>query len=302
MNQPEYSVEIRRLLKDISAYIDFLTGQHGLRVSIHQLDTLVNSFMDNLALWNNHLHPYCQCIKRDPNALNECQCRQIKLFGSIGEKPFFGTCWAGMGEYVFPIPNLYGNGRGFVSVSGYKGEHAKAKAQMLKISQKYDISLAEMQQIYRCLTTEYPSIEELAVLVKPLVYMIALLLNYLHDTTAQFPAKYSSSFRLFNSICHMLKNDYSVHYSVEDLARMFNCSASHISHIFQKYGYCSYLVYVNNMRINAAKLLLTNTHMNVQEISDHLGYTNSNYFSTVFKRTVEMSPREYRRLHSTEKE
>lgn len=173
---------------------------------------------------------------------------------------------------------------------------------MLKISQKYDISLAEMQQIYRCLTTEYPSIEELAVLVKPLVYMIALLLNYLHDTTTQFPAKYSSSFRLFNSICHMLKNDYSVHYSVEDLARMFNCSASHISHIFQKYGYCSYLVYVNNMRINAAKLLLTNTHMNVQEISDHLGYTNSNYFSTVFKRTVEMSPREYRRLHSTEKE
>ena len=302
MNQPEYSVEVRRLLKDISAYIDFLTVQHGLRVSIHQLDKLVNSFMDNLMPWNSHVHPYCQCIKRDPKALNECQCRQVTLFGSIGEKPFFGTCWAGMGEYVFPIPNLYGSGRGFVSVSGYKGDPEKAKAQMLKISRKYDIPHAELRQTYSGLISEYPPIEELAVMIKPLVHMFALLLNYLHDTTTQFPEQHSSSGRLFTSICHMLKNNYSVHYSVEDLARMHNCSASHISHMFLKHGGCSYHTYVNNMRINAAKLLLTSTNMNIQQISDHLGYTNSNYFSTVFKRSVGMSPREYRRLYSTEEQ
>lgn len=300
MNQPEYTVEVKRLLKDISTYINFLTVQHGLRLSIHQLDTLVNSFMDNLMPWNSHVHPYCQCIKRDPNARNECQLRQVKLFGTIGEEPFFGTCWAGMGEYVFPISNMHGSGRGFVSVSGYKGDQAKAKAQMIKISQRYGISHAELQQANSSLTTQYPPIEELAVLIKPLVHMIELLLNYLHDTTAQFPEQHSSSGRLFTSICHMLKNDYSVHYSVEDLAKMFNCSASHISHIFLKYGYCSYHTYVSNIRINVAKLLLTSTDMNVQGISDHLGYTNSNYFSTVFKRSVGMSPREYRNHYRSE--
>jgi len=302
VNQSEYTVEIKRLLNDVSAYIDFLTNQHKLHVSIHQLDKLVNSFMDNLMPWNVHAIPYCQCVKRNMEARDECVNRQIKLFESIGEKPFFGTCWAGMGEYVFPIPNLYGTGRGFVSVSGYKGDSAKAKAQMIKISQKYDIPYAELQQTYSGLMTEYPPIDELSVLIQPLVHMIALLLNYLHDTTTQFPEKHSSSGRLFTSICHMLKNDYSTHYSVEDLARMFNCSASHISHIFLKHGGCSYHTYVNNIRINAAKLLLTSTNMNIQQISDHLGYTNSNYFSTVFKRTVGMSPREHRRLYSTEKE
>lgn len=302
MNQQEYTAEIKRLLKDISAYIDFLTIQRGLKVSIHQLDKLVNSFMDNLMPWNVHAIPYCQCVKRNMEARDECVNRQIKLFESIGEKPFFGTCWAGMGEYVFPIPNLYGTGRGFVSVSGYKGNQAKAKAQMIKISQKYDIPYAELQQTYSGLASEYPHIEELSVLIKPLVYMIALLLNYLHDTTTQFPEQHSSSGRLFTSICHMLKNDYSIHYSVEDLAKRYNCSASHISHIFLKYGYCSYHTYVNNIRINAAKLLLTSTHMNVQEISDHLGYSNSNYFSTVFKRSVGMSPREYRNHYSSDKE
>ena len=269
MNQPEYTVEVKRLLKDISTYINFLTVQHGLRLSIHQLDTLVNSFMDNLMPWNSHVHPYCQCIKRDPNARNECQLRQVKLF---------------------------------VSVSGYKGDQAKAKAQMIKISQRYGISHAELQQANSSLTTQYPPIEELAVLIKPLVHMIELLLNYLHDTTAQFPEQHSSSGRLFTSICHMLKNDYSIHYSVEDLAKMFNCSASHISHIFLKYGYCSYHTYVSNIRINVAKLLLTSTDMNVQGISDHLGYTNSNYFSTVFKRSVGMSPREYRNRYRSENE
>jgi len=301
MNQPEYTVEIRRLLDDIGKYIDFLATEHGLNVSIHQLDTLVNSFMDNLMPWNCHVLPYCQCVKCCQDSLNECRSRQIKLFESIGEKPFFGTCWAGMGEYVFPIPNQYGGGRGFVSISGYKGDCAKAKAQMLKISKKYDISLFDLQQTYNSLSDEYPSIDELSVLVKPLVYMFALLLNYLHSVVAQFPSKDSTSGRLFTSICHMLKNEYTIHYSVEDIARMFNCSASHINHIFPKYGGCSYHAYVTNMRINAAKLLLTSTNMNIQEISDHLGYTNSNYFSTVFKRSVGMSPREYRRYDNTEK-
>ncbi|MBQ4086185.1 MAG: AraC family transcriptional regulator, partial [Clostridia bacterium] len=30
------------------------------------------------------------------------------------------------------------------------------------------------------------------------------------------------------------------------------------------------------------------------EISDHLGFANSNYFSTVFRRMCGISPREYR--------
>ena len=302
MNQPEYAVEIQRLLKDIGAYIDFLTVQHGLKVSIHQLDTLVNSFIHNLFPWNVHVLPYCQCVKRDIDARNECVERQKKLFATIGDEPFFGTCWAGIGEYVFPIPHPHGSGRGFVSVSGYKGDPDKARAQMIKISQKYEISLAELQQTYGCLKTEYPPIEELTTLIKPLVHMITLLLNYLHDSTTQFPEKNTASDNLFASICHMLKNNYSVHYSVEDLARKYNCSASHIGHLFLKHGGCSYHTYVNNMRINAAKLLLTSTNMNVQQISDHLGYTNSNYFSTVFKRSAGMSPREYRRLYNTEKE
>jgi len=294
VNQSEYTVEIKRLLNDVSAYIDFLTNQHKLHVSIHQLDKLVNSFMDNLMPWNVHAIPYCQCVKRNMEARDECVNRQIKLFESIGEKPFFGTCWAGMGEYVFPIPNLYGTGRGFVSVSGYKGDSAKAKAQMIKISQKYDIPLTDMQELYAILKEDVPPQEQVEVLIKPLVHMLTLLLMYLDDMNARFPQKDTASTSLFNSITQLIRYRYDTNFSLEDLAEQFNCSVSHISHLFSKYAGCSYRTYINTMRTNMAKVFLTSTRMTVQEISDHLGFANSNYFSTVFRRMCGISPREYR--------
>lgn len=303
MQQIDHNAKIKRLLNDIGAYIDFLTTRQGLKVSIHQLDTLVNSFMENLTLWNHHMSPFCLCMKRNPEAREECIRRQQKLFRQIGETPFFGTCWAGMGEYVFPIPNSYGDGRGFISISGYKGEPVKATTQIQKISRQYEIPHADLHRAYQNLSAEYPPIEELSILIQPLVHMMALLLNYLHDMTVQMPEYTASSGHvLFTSICQTVRYDYSEHYSVETLAQMYNCSASHISHIFSKYGGCSYGAYVNNMRMNVAKLLLSTTSMNVQEISDHLGFSNANYFSTVFRRIVGMSPRDYRCLHDLDKE
>lgn len=296
----EYNVYIKSLVKDIDSYMNYLTVNQGLKVSIHRLDTLINSFQENLLAYNCHLIPYCQCMKRDKRAYHECCIRQIKLFSIIGEVPFFGTCWAGVGEFVFPIPNRYSEGNGFISVSGYKGDRIKAKLQMLKISRKYDISHSELQTLYAGLKDEHPPLEELTALIKPLVHMLELLMTYLYDATVRFPEENASSSHLFTSICVLVRNEFNVHYSLTDLAERFNCSVSHISHLFSKHAGCTYVTYINNLRIGMAKLLLASTHMNVQEISDYLGYVNSNYFSTVFHRVSGMSPREYR-ASSTEK-
>jgi len=296
MYDPEYDVRIKRLMDDLDAYMTFLSVEKGLTVSIHQLDTFVDSFMQNLRQYNHHLLPYCLCLKRCPAVQEECRLRQVKLFGTIGDKPFFGTCWAGVGEYVFPIPNIHREGRGFVSVSGYKGNAAKASAQMHKISKKYEISLQEMQELYAILKDEPPALEQVEVLIKPLVHMLTLLLMYLDDMNAHFPQKDTASTSLFNRIAQHLRYRYDTDYSLEELAEMFSCSVSHISHLFSKYAGCSYRSYVNTMRTNMAKVFLTSTRMTVQEISDHLGFANSNYFSTVFRRMCGMSPRDYRNM------
>ncbi|MDO4741050.1 MAG: AraC family transcriptional regulator [Eubacteriales bacterium] len=295
MEQPKYDVRIKELMNDLSKYMTFLTVEKGLTVSIHQLDTLVDSFVTNLHRYNHHLLPYCLCIKQCKDSQEECRLRQVKLFENIGEKPFFGTCWAGVGEYVFPIPHAHGGGRGFISVSGYKGDPAKTAAQMPKISKKYGIALADMQNLYAILKDEPPSFSSLETLIKPLVHMLTLLLMYLDEMNAHFPPQDTASSHLFNRITQKLRYEYDTDYSLEDLAEEFSCSVSHISHLFSKHAGCSYRTYINTMRTNMAKVFLTSTRMTVQEISDHLGFANSNYFSTVFRRMCGISPRDYRR-------
>ena len=53
--------------------------------------------------------------------------------------------------------------------------------------------------------------------------------------------------------------------------------------------------YVNKLRIEDAKGLLKSTSLSTTEIAYLVGYTDSNYFSALFKEKVGVSPREYRK-------
>lgn len=54
------------------------------------------------------------------------------------------------------------------------------------------------------------------------------------------------------------------------------------------------------IRLNAAKSLLSNSHLSITEIAYSAGFTDSNYFSNVFKANTGISPREYRKNTSLE--
>ena len=99
-----HDVDIKRLLDDIAAYMAFLTNDAGLSVSIHQLDTLINSFQDNLMPFNNHLCPYCRGLKLYKPVAAECCARQIRLFPPLATRhslALAGPEWANM---FFPFP------------------------------------------------------------------------------------------------------------------------------------------------------------------------------------------------------
>jgi len=52
--------------------------------------------------------------------------------------------------------------------------------------------------------------------------------------------------------------------------------------------------YVNNLKSQKAKELLKTTDKRVYEIADYLGFNDAYYFSSWFKRTVGVSPTEYK--------
>ncbi len=71
-------------------------------------------------------------------------------------------------------------------------------------------------------------------------------------------------------------------------------SETFISHEFKKMYGIAPMKYLTSRRISQAQLLLHSTDMKVAEVARKVGYTNSNYFITLFTREVGSSPDRYR--------
>ena len=80
---------------------------------------------------------------------------------------------------------------------------------------------------------------------------------------------------------------------IEQLGRMHNTHISHISRKFKKETGMSIPAYVSKQRIGLAKLYFEDGRTSIKDISELLGFNDSNYFSKVFKRYAGMTPSEY---------
>ena len=83
--------------------------------------------------------------------------------------------------------------------------------------------------------------------------------------------------------------------SMDDLSRAMSFSKSYISKRFSSACGCSVIDYFTIMKVEEAKRLIRESNKNFFEISDMLMFSNSHYFSTVFKKQVGMTPTQYKK-------
>ncbi len=84
-------------------------------------------------------------------------------------------------------------------------------------------------------------------------------------------------------------------FTLDDLVREFSFGKSYISRYFSKVCGCSVIDYFNMMKINEAKRLIRETGYNFFEISERLSFSNSHYFSTLFRKHTGMTPSQYKK-------
>lgn len=102
-------------------------------------------------------------------------------------------------------------------------------------------------------------------------------------------------------IIERIKNTIDRHYSDEKLslsmiAEEVFLSSNYISSLFKKQEQMTISDYIMQVRISKAKKLLSSTNYKTYEIANMVGYTNSQYFSVLFKRITGYSPTEYKQL------
>ncbi len=87
--------------------------------------------------------------------------------------------------------------------------------------------------------------------------------------------------------------------SLNTVAASVNLSPNHFSTIFSQEVGKTFVEYLTLVRMEKAKELLRNSTMKTSDIAFEVGYRDAHYFSYIFKKTQECTPREYRAKSST---
>lgn len=85
--------------------------------------------------------------------------------------------------------------------------------------------------------------------------------------------------------------------SLPKIASMLYISPNYLSRLFKKSTGEGFNEYIVRKRIEKAKLLLETTNLKTNRIAMLVGYRDTNYFSLAVKKSVGMSPKNYRDVH-----
>lgn len=128
--------------------------------------------------------------------------------------------------------------------------------------------------------------------------MISLLLRFSNAGSAghklpEKSVKQKSDSQLFVKIQSYLEENLNEHLSIQQICHDNLIGRSQLQKIFREKCQCGIIEYFSRMKIESAKQLIRDNHMNFTQISDSLGYTSIHYFSRQFKQLTGMTPSEY---------
>lgn len=98
-----------------------------------------------------------------------------------------------------------------------------------------------------------------------------------------------------NQIVDYVRQNYMNDLSLEEVAEHVNLSVCYLSNYFKGQMGVNFTDYLTQLRMEKAKELLIHTNEKVYRIAEMVGYQNSQYFVTIFKKKLGVTPAEYRK-------
>ena len=91
-----------------------------------------------------------------------------------------------------------------------------------------------------------------------------------------------------------IERNYTQSITVEDIAAWCNLHRSYLGKIFKDVMNTTIQDFLIKYRLNKACEMMKNKDMKLKDIAEANGYPNQFYFSKMFKKEYEMTPREWR--------
>jgi ligand-binding sensor protein/AraC-like DNA-binding protein len=122
----------------------------------------------------------------------------------------------------------------------------------------------------------------------------AIIDSYITEKSLNSAIDTTVSSTLKPAIEYIYKNK-SENISAEKLAKVCHISSSYFSKLFAKETGESFSKYLAKLKVEWAKNMLEETNMNINEISDELGFSECGYFIKIFKKYEGVTPFIYRK-------
>lgn len=126
-------------------------------------------------------------------------------------------------------------------------------------------------------------------------------INFLFETVTSFVNRRKSSHNLkvYEKVKKFIEDNYQSELSLDNVSEVVGLSPSYLSLVFKEVSGMNFVEYVSTYRINKSKMLLKDITLTVSEISEKVGYTNSNTFIKVFKKYEGITPGQFREAYKS---
>ena len=99
---------------------------------------------------------------------------------------------------------------------------------------------------------------------------------------------------LVQKVITCIDTDITADLSLKTQAKLLNVNPSYLSTHFKKETGVTLTDYVNKKRVERAKQLLNESHMQIQAVAQSCGILDVNYFTKIFKKYTGITPKEYK--------
>nr|WP_255807598.1 AraC family transcriptional regulator [Cohnella mopanensis] len=123
-----------------------------------------------------------------------------------------------------------------------------------------------------------------------------LFYQFVHELLGQLHHQGVNSIKpdLVMQAVRYIHEHYSEHVTLESLVEMLECNSRQFLRMFKSRKNTSPIDYLIRVRMDRAKELLRNTELTLKEIAENVGYSDSYYFSRIFKKVEGVSPTSFK--------
>lgn len=208
------------------------------------------------------------------------------IFGNVGElHEVVSDYETEIGTYCFGIQNVHFRGLPLNFLISRESSHVRASGSLFPL---FESMCEQIDRLYAGNVQEQLT-------AQLMLGSLVLLAHRLPDTP-------SNSSATTNSLLALRAKEYiDAHYTeditLESIAGEMGCSVPYLSHTFKDASGYSPIQYVIRRRIGLAQTWLISSDLPATQIALMVGYDNTNYFNTLFKRMIGVSPIRYRKKY-----